>query len=114
MPLTLWSLALTLRQTEAPSRRTLIALAVAATALFYLHLSAFLFFRARGGPGLGGIPRLAPAREVAAIGCCGPRRSRSSPSCGFVNSPVVHPQSVGWAAGRCPWLGKSRPPPCAT
>jgi hypothetical protein len=95
MPLTLWSLALTLRQAEAPSRRTLLALAAAAVALFYLHLSAFVFFAPAAALASLAIPRLAPLREwprklvwaapVAALAVLW-----------LVNSPVVHPQSVGW------------------
>jgi len=95
MPLTIWSLALVLRQTEAPARRTLLTLAAAAIALFYLHLSAFLFFAPAAALVSVGFPRLAPLREW-------PRRLVwAAPVAGLaifwlLNSPVVHPQSVGW------------------
>ena len=95
MPLTIGSLALTLRQTESPSRRRLATLAIAATALFYLHLSAFIFFAPAAALVSVGIPRLAPLREwphrllwaapVAVLSVLW-----------LLNSPVVHPQSVGW------------------
>ncbi len=95
MPLTIWSLALTLRQTESPSRRTLATLAVASAALFYLHLSAFIFFAPAAALVSVGIPRLALLREW-------PRRLLWAAPVAvlsvlwLVSSPVVHPQSVGW------------------
>jgi hypothetical protein len=95
MPLTLWALALTLRQTETPSRRTLWTLALAATALFYLHLSAFIFFAPAAALVSVGIPRLAPLREW-------PRKLLWAAPVAVLcllwlaYSPVVHPQSVGW------------------
>ena len=95
MPLTLWSLALALRQAEAPSRRTLLTLAGATVALFYLHLSAFVFFAPAAALASLALPRLAPPREW-------PRRLVwAAPVAALavlwlVNSPVVHPQSVGW------------------
>jgi hypothetical protein len=95
MPLALWSLALTLRQTEAPSRRTLLTVAAAAAALFYLHLSAFLFFAPAAALVSVGIPRLAPLREW-------PHRLLWAAPVAVLSllwllySPVVHPQTVGW------------------
>ena len=95
MPLTLWSLALTVRETEAPSRRMLFTLAAASTALFYLHLSAFLFFAPAAALVSVGIPRLAPLREW-------PRRLLWAAPVAvlsllwLLNSPVVHPETVGW------------------
>ncbi|HEY4731306.1 MAG TPA: hypothetical protein VIH41_09270 [Myxococcales bacterium] len=95
MPLTLWALALTLRQTETPSRRTLWTLALATIALFYLHLSAFVFFAPAAALVSVGIPRLAPLREW-------PRKLLWAAPVALLcllwlaYSPVVHPQSVGW------------------
>jgi hypothetical protein len=95
LPLLLWALSLALRQTEAPSRRTLWTLAAAATALFYLHLSAFVFFAPAAALASVGLPRLAPLREW-------PRRLLwAAPvavlaALWLVNSPVAHPQMVGW------------------
>src|SRR5206468_3655786 len=63
MPLALWALALTLRETESPSRRNLWILAGAGAALFYLHLSAFIFFAPVAAVISVGVPRLAPIRE---------------------------------------------------
>jgi len=95
LPLTLWALALALREAEAPSRRTLLLLAGAAVALFYLHLSAFVFFAPAAALASVAMPRLAPLREW-------PRRLAWAAPVAvlavlwLVNSPVVHPQSVGW------------------
>ncbi|MGZ6143093.1 MAG: hypothetical protein ACXWLM_07125, partial [Myxococcales bacterium] len=95
MPLTLWALALALRQTETPSRRTLWTLAAAAIALFYLHLSAFVFFAPAAALASVGLPRLVPLREW-------PRKLLWAAPVGvlsvlwLLNSPVAHPQMVGW------------------
>ncbi|OLC78567.1 MAG: hypothetical protein AUH83_02090 [Deltaproteobacteria bacterium 13_1_40CM_4_68_19] len=95
MPLTIWALALALRQAGTPSRRTLLTLAAAAVALFYLHLSAFIFLAPAAALVSIGVPRLAPLREwprkllwlapVAVLSVLW-----------LLNSPVVHPESVGW------------------
>ncbi|HET9753488.1 MAG TPA: hypothetical protein VFP52_11025, partial [Myxococcales bacterium] len=95
MPLLLWALALSVRQAEAPSRRTLWLLAAAATALFYLHLSAFVFLAPAAALASVGVPRLAPLRQW-------PRKlSWAAPVAvlsvaWLLDSPVVHPQAVGW------------------
>ena len=95
LPLLLWALALALRQTETPSRRTLWTLAAAAAALFYLHLSAFVFFAPAAALASVGLPRLAPLREW-------PRRLLWAAPVAvlallwLLNSPVAHPQMVGW------------------
>ena len=95
MPLLLWALALALRQAEAPARRTLWTLAAAAAALFYLHLSAFVFFAPAAALASVGLPRLAPLREW-------PRRLlwaapvAALAAIWLLNSPVAHPQMVGW------------------
>src|SRR5713101_218387 len=44
MPLLLWGLSLAVRQALGPSRKTLWILGAISVALFYLHLSAFIFF----------------------------------------------------------------------
>jgi hypothetical protein len=95
MPLTLWALALSLRQAEAPSRRTLWTLAAAATALFYLHLSAFVFFAPAAALASVGVPRLARLREWPhKLLWAAPVVLLSL--LWLVSSPVAHPQMVGW------------------
>jgi len=95
MPLTIWALAVALRHTGLPSRRTLWTLAAAAVALFYLHLSAFIFFAPAAALVSIGVPRLAPVREW-------PRKLLWAAPVAvlsvlwLLNSPVVHPESVGW------------------
>ena len=95
MPLTLWGLALAVRQAHEPSRRTFRTLAVVSIALFYLHLSAFVFFAPAAALASVALPSLQPVRTW-------PRRLLwLAPVAGLsvlwlVNSPVVHPQSVGW------------------
>jgi hypothetical protein len=95
MPLLLWALALTVRETEAPSRRNLWLLAAASVALFYLHLSAFVFFAPAAALVSIALPRLAPVREW-------PRRLLFAAPVAVLSvvwllgSPVVHPQMVGW------------------
>ncbi len=95
MPLLLWALSLAVREAEAPSRRTLWTLALASVALFYLHLSAFLFFAPAAALASIALPRLQPVREW-------PRRLLwAAPVVvlsvlWLLNSPVVHPQAVGW------------------
>jgi hypothetical protein len=95
MPLLLWALALAVRLADAPSRRTLWQLAAAAVALFYLHLSAFVFLAPAAAVASVGVPRLAPLREW-------PRRlAWAAPvavlsALWLLGSPVVHPQVVGW------------------
>jgi hypothetical protein len=96
MPLMLWGLSLALRHAEAPSRRTFWELGAVAVALFYLHLSAFVFFAPAAAIASLCVPRLAPPREWA-------RRLAWAAPVGALsllwlwNSPVVHPQSVGWS-----------------
>jgi hypothetical protein len=95
MPLLLWALSLAVREAGAPSRRTLWALALASVALFYLHLSAFLFLAPAAALASIALPRLQPVRAW-------PRRLFwAAPVVvlsvlWLLNSPVVHPQSVGW------------------
>ncbi|MGZ6143217.1 MAG: hypothetical protein ACXWLM_07750, partial [Myxococcales bacterium] len=89
MPLLLWGLAL------AVSGRRPKLLAAAAVALFYLHLSAFVFFAPAAALASVGLPRIAPVREW-------PRRlAWAAPVTvlaifWLLASPVVHPQTVGW------------------
>ena len=95
MPLALWALALAVDDAQARSRRTEVALAVAAALLFYLHLSAFLFFAPAAALASIALPRFAPLREW-------PRRLAWMVPVlllsllWLLRSPVVHPQSVGW------------------
>jgi hypothetical protein len=107
MPLVLWGLGL------AVERKRPVLLAIVSAALFYLHLSAFIFFApaaalasigcyALRAPPVAGeagsslmLPRWAPVREW-------PRRLLwAAPVVllsvlWLLNSPVVHPQAVGW------------------
>jgi hypothetical protein len=95
MPLVLWGLALAVRQAEAPTRRSLAWLALDAVALFYLHLSAFVFFAPAAALASLALPRRAPVREW-------PRRLLWASPVVLLSllwlwsSPVVHPQAVGW------------------
>ena len=95
MPLTLWGLSLAVRLAEERRRRLLVELAVASVALFYLHLSAFLFF--------------APCAVLASIALPQPHPPREWPRqlvwvlptlllslLWLLFSPVAHPRSVGW------------------
>jgi len=89
MPLMLWALAL------AISQRRPWTLAVLSVALFYLHLSAFVFFAPAAALASIALPGLSPPREwpkrltwaapVAVLGVIW-----------LLSSPVVHPQTVGW------------------
>jgi hypothetical protein len=95
MPLLLWGLSLAVRNAEAPSRRTQWILAGCAVALFYLHLSAFIFFAPAAALASVLLPRLSPARRWPQ------RLAWAAPVAVLAlfwlwNSPVVHPQSVGW------------------
>ena len=104
MPLVLWGLALAVRDAERRSLRTEALLAFVAALLFYLHLSAFLFF----APAAALASLLLPAPEAPS-----PRfflaRLREAPRrllwllpvaalsvLWLLRSPVVHPQTVGW------------------
>jgi hypothetical protein len=95
MPLVLWGLALAVRDAQAPTRRTLILLALDAVALFYLHLSAFVFFAPAAALASLGLPRIAPVRDW-------PRRLAWAAPVTLLSllwlasSPVVHPHEVGW------------------
>jgi hypothetical protein len=95
MPLVLWGLSLAVRQAEAPRPRTLWMLAGAAVALFYLHLSAFIFFAPAAAIASLALPRVPPLREW-------PRRLLWAAPVAVLSllwlwtSPVVHPQAVGW------------------
>jgi len=90
MPLVLWGLALAVR------RHRPWLLAACAVALFYLHLSAFIFFAPAAALASVALPRFSPPREW-------PRRMLwAAPVLvlsvlWLVSSPVVHPQSVGWS-----------------
>jgi hypothetical protein len=95
MPLVLWGLSLAVQQAEQPSRKTFVWLALDSVALFYLHLSAFVFFAPAAALASLGLPRLAPLREW-------PRRLLWALPVVLLSllwlwsSPVVHPQTVGW------------------
>jgi hypothetical protein len=107
LPVLLWALALAVEQARAPSLRRAALLALLALCLFYLHLSAFLFFvpasamafwtihapdqsgrwrRLRALPG-----RVLWAAPVALAGLLF-----------LLRSPVVHPRSVGWRQDMTP------------
>jgi len=105
LPLLLAGLGLAARQAPVPSKRRRVALGAAAVALFYLHLSAFVFF----------VPAavvcswmLAPAGAMAASRALSPRPAQLVRSLRWLvpalvvalvwlaRSPLVHPQSVGW------------------
>jgi hypothetical protein len=95
MPLVLWGLALAVRATDAPSRRTTAGLAALAVALFYLHLSAFLFFAPAAALASVLLPAKAPLREwPRRLAWLGPVAALSV--LWLLRSPVVHPQAVGW------------------
>ena len=92
MPLMLFGLALAVREAEAPSRRGFWSLAIVSVALFYLHLSAFIFFAPAAALPFLRLPRrdwphrLLWAAPVGALGILW-----------LASSPVVHPQQVGWS-----------------
>ena len=106
MPLLLWGLALAVRNAEQPtreggrqSRKPALKLALLAVALFYLHLSAFIFFAPAAALASLLLPRpldlRARLREA-------PRRLLWAAPVVLLGlfwlaySPVVHPHSVGW------------------
>jgi hypothetical protein len=95
MPLLLWGLSLAVREAEAQSRRTFLLLALDAVALFYLHLSAFVFFAPAAALASLTLPAWAPLRAW-------PRKLLWAAPVTVLslfwlyNSPVVHPQAVGW------------------
>ena len=95
MPLLLWGLSLAVKQADAPTRRGLVKLALCAAALFYLHLSAFIFFAPAAALASVALPRFQPLREW-------PRRLLwAAPVvllslAWLLTSPVAHPQAVGW------------------
>jgi len=95
MPLLLWGLSLAVRQALGPSRKTLWMLGAVSVALFYLHLSAFIFFAPAAAMASLALPRMAPPRQW-------PRRLVwAAPVVALsilwlLASPVMHPQSVGW------------------
>jgi hypothetical protein len=89
LPVMLWALALAVRDAPDPRPRRTALLVVAAVALFYLHLSAFLLFAPAAffaslliGRRLRAVFWAAP---VAALGIVF-----------LATSPVVHPSQVGW------------------
>ncbi|HUJ24830.1 MAG TPA: hypothetical protein VLW85_02350 [Myxococcales bacterium] len=89
MPLMLWGLALAVRG----SRPWLLA--ACAAALFYLHLSAFVFFAPAAALASVALPRWRPVREwPRALMWAAPVAVLSV--VWLLASPVVHPQSVGW------------------
>jgi hypothetical protein len=114
LPLLLWSLALCVRQAEAPARRTALTLAGVSLGLFYLHLSAFLFFAPAAALATWLLPRPAPpgATPRALLEGLGralwrlPRRilwmvpSALAALFFLVRSPVVNPEVVGWQSPR--------------
>jgi hypothetical protein len=95
MPLMIFGLSLAVQNAESPSRRTFVLLAVDAVALFYLHLSAFVFFAPAAALASVLLPRPSP---IAAW----PRRLFWALPVVLLSflwlstSPVVHPQTVGW------------------
>ncbi|MHB8878157.1 MAG: hypothetical protein ACYC8T_31055, partial [Myxococcaceae bacterium] len=103
LPVTLWGLALVVRQAEAPTRRRALALAGLAVVLFYLHLSALFFFLPAALLCAWLLPSPGTARETV-------RRLPGLwkpvlwmlPVGGLClrwlwTSPVVHPGAVGWS-----------------
>src|SRR5262249_11190147 len=89
MPLMLWGLALAVRG-DRPVRQALCSVA-----LFYLHLSAFVFFAPAAALASLAHPQRHPLREW-------PRRLAWAAPVAVLSvvwllaSPVVHPQTVGW------------------
>ncbi len=117
MPMMLYGLALAVRLARAPSRKLQIQLGLLSLAIFYMHLSAFLFFAPAAGLALLILPE-GPTRESlpAALGAqmsdvakrtfefiraALPRFYWTLPSIAgtllfVLKSPVVHPSNVGW------------------
>jgi hypothetical protein len=108
IPVTLWALALAVRQAEAPTLRRAVALAALAVSLFYLHLSALVFFLPAAALVTWLMPQPAAARDLGArllrlwrplwwtlpVGALG--------LLWLVTSPVVHPKTVGWSEPMSP------------
>ncbi|MBS2022614.1 MAG: hypothetical protein JST92_09405 [Deltaproteobacteria bacterium] len=117
MPLVLWGLALAVREAEVPKRAQQAGLAVLALAIFYMHLSAFVFW----APAAAIAFWMLPPAEGTDEGTCAPlwktllARLPKLPmrllwaipvtlaALLFVlKSPVVHPQSIGWHQDMAP------------
>lgn len=108
LPLLLWGLALCIRQAERPAAGRGVLLAAAALALFYLHLSAFLFFAPAAALATWLLPRPEPASPEGLAGALLrlPRRlwwllpSALASLLFLMRSPVMNPAEVGWQAPR--------------
>jgi hypothetical protein len=108
LPLLLWGLALAVRNAVAPARRTVWLLAVVSLALFYLHLSAFLFFAPAAALATWLLPRpreVTPRALALALVQLPFRLPWMIPSaCAallfFWKSPVVDPAAAGWQGPR--------------
>ena len=120
MPMLLYALALAVRLARAPTRRLQIELGLLSLALFYMHLSAFLFFAPAAGFALLMVdPDAAPAADVLHANDERNRQSLSNRAITFLRSklpgfwwtlpsiaaallfllksPVVRPETVGWS-----------------
>jgi hypothetical protein len=105
LPLLLAGLSLAARQAQVPSKGRWAMLAVATVALFYLHLSAFVFFVPAA---ILGWWMLAPPGAMTSGPVPPPRHVRAALQLSWLapalvlslvwlaRSPLVHPQSVGW------------------
>jgi len=106
LPPLLWALAIAVREAEMPRPGRTMLLAAGSVALFYLHLSAFLLF--------------APAAALAQV-VLGPRKldavvrrllwTLPTIALGIVfllQSPVVHPDRVGWNQPVAIWFEPAR------
>jgi hypothetical protein len=108
LPLLLWGLALAVRNASAPARRTAWLLAGASLALFYLHLSAFLFFAPAAvlATWLLPRPREVTLRALAIALVRTPLRlawmipSACAALLFLWKSPVVDPAAAGWQGPR--------------
>jgi len=104
MPMMLYALALAVRLARAPTRRLQIELGLLSLAIFYMHLSAFLFFAPAAALALVMLPEDAPSPRqfVAFVKSALPRFWWALPSIAgallfLLKSPVVHPGEVGWS-----------------
>ncbi len=101
IPVVLWALGVTLRQAQSPTRRRSLLLAAIGVVLFYLHLSALVFF----------LPVAALCTYVLV-----PNRSLKQTALRLawtlpvgllslhwlVSSPVTNPSKVGWVKNVAP------------
>ncbi|GAC1341203.1 MAG: hypothetical protein NVS2B9_04920 [Myxococcales bacterium] len=108
LPLLLWGLALAVRHAEAPARRTAWLLAGTSLGLFYLHLSAFLFFAPAAALAAFFLPRppeVSPRGLARALMRLPARLAWMIPgACAALvflwKSPVVDPGAAGWQGPR--------------